>query len=144
MNKNIWLWTFILLLPALAVLGHDLYIAYGNTDKKIENLKNLDVELDAFSLSDIGWIWLRYSPKTLETFKDSITKENWDDWVVPTLEQTTLLVSLIPFVTLYFILGLIGIYNFLFKSKRGGHMTDSRLHGKTYKPKTPKSPYKRR
>lgn len=69
---------FLLILPALACLGHDGYVYYLNTEAG----KDLP-----FQLSDLGYLWVTYSPDTFAAIKDSIDPGTWG-WINLALEQT--------------------------------------------------------
>ena len=69
---------FILALPALAVLGHDGYMAYNNTEYELA---------ERFYLSDLGWLWTKYSPDSFEWAKFAFEETTWTQFVDPILEQ---------------------------------------------------------
>lgn len=69
---------FFLILPALACLGHDGYVYYLNTQAG----KDLP-----FQLSDLGYLWVTYSPETFAVVKESVDAGTWY-WVNLVLEQT--------------------------------------------------------
>lgn len=77
---------FFLSLPALAALGFDLYLAYGET---LDFSKPLE-------LSSVGWLWLTYSEDTFRTFKESIDPTLWGIFVKPVLAQKTVVAALFP------------------------------------------------
>ena len=95
---------FILLIPFLLSLGHDVYINYFSDDQKIREIKNLRINTDKFMLSDLGWVWQEYSPSTLEMARDMTREDSWKTDIDPILAQPTLYVSIIPFIA-----GVIGL-----------------------------------
>lgn len=75
------------LLP-LAALGHDLYMAYG---------KDGEIDLSQpFQLSYVGWLWQTYSPDTFRITRSNFEPETWARWIRPILEQSALIITLIP------------------------------------------------
>lgn len=103
MRGTILLISFILLLPAFAVLGHDLYMAYGDSDEKIEQLKELDIDPGVFSMSDVGRLWIAYAPDSLNTVRANVSLGTWENFIAPLMEQTAFLVALIPLLFFYLI-----------------------------------------
>lgn len=69
---------FFLALPALACLAHDGYLYYLNT----ESGKNLP-----FQFSDLGWLWVAYSPESFAAAREWIDPGVWS-WINLALEQT--------------------------------------------------------
>ncbi|MEM6781660.1 MAG: hypothetical protein AAF569_07330 [Pseudomonadota bacterium] len=106
MNGKLLLFTFILLIPALSVLGHDLYMAYGADEEKIEKLKDLEFDHGVFHLSDIGRLWIAYAPDSLNDVRRSVSLSTWQNFVAPLMEQTALLVALVPVILMYFLVAI--------------------------------------
>lgn len=77
---------FFLSLPALAALGFDLYLAYGET---LDFSKPLE-------LSSVGWLWLTYSEETFRTFKESIDPGLWEVLIKPIMSLKTVVAALFP------------------------------------------------
>lgn len=78
----------LLSLIPLTVLGHDLYMAYGQDD---------EIDLGKpFHLSYVGWLWETYAPDSFRSFRANIDPETWAKWIRPVMEQSALLVSVIP------------------------------------------------
>ncbi len=80
---------FILLLPALAALGHDIYIAYNSDELNVP---------DGLYFSDLGWIWVNYSPATYDWARESIDPTLWSGVVDPFLQEAAVFVGSIPFL----------------------------------------------
>lgn len=79
---------FLLVLPPLAALGHDLYLAYGKTE---------EIDISApFHLSDLGWLWKTYSGDTLRIAKASFDPATWQDVVLPVLKTDAVLAAGLP------------------------------------------------
>lgn len=70
----------IALLPALAALGHDLYLFYDNYG--IDNIQG-DAQQQvedkgAFSFfASLGFIWTRYSPETYKMAAENMNEQSW-------------------------------------------------------------------
>ncbi len=77
---------FFLSLPALAALGFDLYLAYGET---FDFSKPLE-------LSSVGWLWLTYSEETFRTFKQSVDPGLWETFIKPVMSLKTVVAALFP------------------------------------------------
>ncbi len=88
---------FILLLPFLAVLGHDVYYNYFSDDDKIKKVERLQIDTEAFEISDLGWIWNNYSPNTMEMSRDNIDPAIWKEKIDPTLQYPAIMIAIIPF-----------------------------------------------
>lgn len=123
---------FILALPAFAVLGHDIYMAYNNTA--------LDVG-ERFYLSDLGWLWVKYEPNSYNFVIESTDPEIWNNFIDPILRESALYVALVPlaillgvvFVLKLFGLGVFegqGIFAPRIKQKKGGDFSFSGRGGK--------------
>ncbi|MEM7651268.1 MAG: hypothetical protein AAF204_04210 [Pseudomonadota bacterium] len=66
---------FLLLIPALIALGHDIYLFY------VENLNpgvfSLDLLLEKFKFSAVGFIWTTYSADTYKAVVEATAPEVW-------------------------------------------------------------------
>lgn len=109
MNGTLKFLTFLFTLPPLGVLAHDLYIIYGNEEEKVEKLKNLQIDPDHFTLSDVGRLWMGYAPDSLNTVRDSISLNTWQSFLAPLLEQNAMLVAAIPLILLLLITGIMWV-----------------------------------
>lgn len=89
---------FILLLPFLAAIGHDVYYSYFSDDEKIEQIEQMDIDPNAFKLSDLGWVWQTYHPGSLAQAKNEIAPEIWKEKIDPILQNYTFVVALAPFL----------------------------------------------
>lgn len=87
--RNYSLLLFILALPALAALGHDIWLAYNNTAYDIA---------ERFYLSDLGWVWKEYSPESMEWAKFAFEPTTWQTYIDPVLEQKTVLIGAVPLI----------------------------------------------
>ena len=85
--KDHGLLLFILALPALAVLGHDSYLAYTNTQYELA---------ERFYLSDLGWLWKTYHIESMEWARFAFEPEIWSQFIDPILEQKALLIMGFP------------------------------------------------
>jgi len=79
---------FLLTLPPLAALGHDLYLAYWQKEE-------IDIT-EPFHLSDVGWLWEKYSSDTLRIAKAGFDPSTWQDFVLPVLKTDAVIAAGIP------------------------------------------------
>ena len=89
---------FILFIPFLAAVGHDIYMNYFSTPEKIKQVERLQIDIDGYVMSDTGWIWHEYSKDTINAVRDAVPTEIWDSYINPILELPTMLVCGIPLV----------------------------------------------
>ena len=75
-----------LALPALAALGHDIWLAYG---KEFDYTKPI-------RLSNLGWLWQVYHGETYEWARENINPDSWKNLVEPLLLQKSVIVGLFP------------------------------------------------
>lgn len=80
--KAIHFFLFIVTLPILIVLGHDLYLFYVAQGEQLD--PDLATKLfteerpgRGFDFAALGFIWTKYSPETFSLMKDSYTAEEW-------------------------------------------------------------------
>lgn len=99
--RDLYLIAFILALPALAVLGHDVYLAYNNTQ--------LDVT-ERFYLSDLGWLWVTYHPSSYHWAMDNVDPTLWHSVVDPLLQTSALYVLGAPFAAFVVIVTILKIF----------------------------------
>lgn len=97
MSSSVKTFVFILLIPFLAGLGHDLYLNYFSDKQKIEQVKRLQIDPEKFLASDLGWIWENYFPASMETARGMVEPEIWQLQVDPILQMPTIIVGIIPF-----------------------------------------------
>lgn len=104
--RGVHLFCFLLILPALAVLGHDIYLAFFSEDTP---------DGQPFQLSDLGWLWVQYGPETYDWAKMALDEETWTNIVEPLLTQTSIVAAIVPAAIIYALLVLckiIGIWPF--------------------------------
>lgn len=94
--RDLTLPAFLLAAPPLAVLGHDIYMAYNNTGLPVA---------ERFYLSDLGWLWTAYSPDSYQWALDNIDAMIWNGVIDPLLQQSALYVCGAPLVV--FLCGLL-------------------------------------
>lgn len=92
--RGMYLIGFVLALPPLAALGHDLYLAYGQEGTAI------DLE-QPFHFSDIGWLWKTYALDSFDSMKESVDPQTWQNWIRPVLEQTAVVATGLPFAIFF-------------------------------------------
>jgi hypothetical protein len=101
---------FLLILPFLAAVGHDLYINYYLDEDKLRDLQNLRPSLKDFLISDLGWVWNKYAPTGMEIFKDTVQPGTWENIFLPILQKPTMLITAIPFAALFVLNMIIKIF----------------------------------
>ena len=104
--RNFILIGFILALPALSVLGHDVYRAYNNTALQ---------GADRFAFSDVGWLWIHYSPDSYDWAHNTFDADMWNDIIDPVLQQHAFYVAAVPFalfLAIVFFMKLFGLGSF--------------------------------
>lgn len=101
MSGGIKLFCFLLLLPFLAAIGHDLYAAYYSDPEKVAKLEALDIDPQSYQVSDAGYLLVHYAPKFYEDARLTVGEETWVKYLDPILKQYTFVVALIPAVIFY-------------------------------------------
>jgi hypothetical protein len=76
----------LLCLPAIAALGFDLWLAYG---------ENMDFS-KPLELSAVGWLWVKYAEDNYNMIRDSIDPATWASFIKPVLSQKLVTVALLP------------------------------------------------
>jgi len=99
--RDFFLPGFILSTPALAVLGHDIYIAYNNTELE---------GTDRFYLSDIGWLWTEYAPSSYDWVLSAVDETTWNGFIDPLLQQSAIYLASAPLVIFTIILLIMKIF----------------------------------
>lgn len=92
---------FVLALPALAALGHDIYMAYNNTQLAVT---------ERFYLSDLGWLWVNYHPETYNWALENTDEVVWNGIVDPVLQGSAFYVLGAPFAAFVVILLFLKIF----------------------------------
>lgn len=77
---------FLLCLPAIAALGFDIWLAYG---------ENMDFS-KPLELSAVGWLWVKYAEDNYNVIRDSIDPATWASFIKPVLSQKLVTVALLP------------------------------------------------
>lgn len=140
--RDYFLVGFLLLLPALGALGHDLYLAYNNT--VLEGI-------DRFWLSDAGWLWINYSPETYDWALATVDAAVWNGFVDPILQESAFFVALAPFcafLAILFFMMIFGLGSFegkgLFTPRFGGKKNKNSSFSFSARDKKKKTQYKRK
>lgn len=84
---------FLLALLPLAVLGHDIYLAYLAAEEA-----NVSFGSRPILFSDVGWLWVTYAPESYDWARAEISTDQWKEWVDPVLQQTALIAAAVPVV----------------------------------------------
>ena len=114
---------FLLALPALAVLGHDVYMAFF--------AKQPPGGSHPFQLSDLGWLWVTYEPATYKWALGQVSAATWARMIDPVLRQTALVVALAPAVLGYAVLAVMKFLGpVVFGAGKGGDADDLSGSGK--------------
>lgn len=85
--RNFSVWLIILLIPALAALGHDLYVAFDMQTKSFKDM--------GFHLTALGKFWVDYSVDTYKQVRNGTDPETWKTYVNPVLRQPAAVVALV-------------------------------------------------
>lgn len=104
---------FLVALPFLAVLGHDVYVTYQDQDLTREMM-----------FSNLGYLWTSYGPESYKWAQDNIDKATWDSILVPVLKVRSVLATGVPAALFYALLGILKLLNlppFSDGTRRFGH-----------------------
>lgn len=117
MNDGVKVWIFLLLLPFLAAIGHDLYASYyAAEEERTKLVEYYDIDPGAFKISDAGYLLVTYAPDAYNTLRESVGPERWMKWVDPILRLYSFVVALIPlavFLTWLLISRILDIWPFM-------------------------------
>lgn len=97
MSGNAKIWLVILLLPFLAAIGYDFNANYFSTPEQKAKLEALQIDPEAYHISDLGYIFLTHAPDEYHLARESIAPETWNAWIDPVLQTETFVVALAPF-----------------------------------------------
>jgi hypothetical protein len=98
MPSNVKLFLFILAMPFLAAVAHDVYLNNFSSPEKIAQVKRLNIDPDNFEMTDLGWVWLKYSPESYQVIREAVSSYNWKDYISPALSMSTIIISSIPLI----------------------------------------------
>lgn len=99
MSNKLKIFCCIALLPALLVLGHDIYVAlFGQQDvtHAVGALEDLDIQPREFHLSDTGYLWTTYLPDSYKSFRANMDDGPVKDFIIFILKQWAILIALVP------------------------------------------------
>lgn len=82
---------FLLALLPLAVLSHDLYLAYQEAEQSRTQFGEKPV-----NFSDVGFLWVQYSPDSYDWVRRSMTPQAWKGMIDPLLQKTALIITALP------------------------------------------------
>ena len=94
----------ICLIPFIAALSHDLYIAYDT---------GVIEEGEEIKFFDLGILWTRYQPDTFNWAIETVDEDIWKSYISPVLKLRAIVATAIPPVValiILFILKLFGIW----------------------------------
>ena len=95
---------FLLALLPLGILAHDLYLAYQEAERS-----RVEFGSKPINFSDIGWLWVQYSPDTYDWARRSVDADIWKNIVDPLSQQTALILAVVPVTLLASILTLVRV-----------------------------------
>lgn len=67
---------FVLLIPAMIALGHDIYLFYVNHAQEARTFTT-DLVKEKFKFSAFGFIWTNYEPESYKTIAAGMAPESW-------------------------------------------------------------------
>ena len=91
MNSTFLILLVVVTVPFVAAIGHDLWLYYENPD-------------NGFLMSEIGFIWKRYSPESFKITRDILNAEEWNILNRYILDQKTIVLTGVFAVFLYVML----------------------------------------
>ncbi len=124
MSGGAKLFIFILFLPFFAAVGYDTYLAYFSSEERMNKVENLNIDPDAFRVTDLGWVWLKNSTGSFNWAREMMPMDTWTRYIDPLLQAPTMLVALIPGVTgilfmmITFVLGIGSFRQYSTKNKQ--------------------------
>lgn len=76
--RGIHLFMFIILIPAIAALGHDIYLFTQNSsvNEATELLQENAANADSF-FADLGFVWTEYAPESYKQTVEILEPEQW-------------------------------------------------------------------
>lgn len=101
MGATVKLWCFILLLPFFAAIGHDFYISYMANPEKKARLEALEIDPEAYQVSDFGYLVTTYTPEVYTAVRDTLGDDTFKQFIDPVLRQFTFVVALVPAALFY-------------------------------------------
>jgi hypothetical protein len=80
--KPLHFFLFIVILPFIISLGHDVYVFYAEQNQQINvrsitNIYTEDRPGRSFELASFGFIWTNYSPDSYELMSESFDPGEW-------------------------------------------------------------------
>ena len=111
--RGLSLLCFVVIIPALAALGYDIYMTYGDQDFS-----------KPMMFSDAGYLWTHYSPDTFAQAHRIIDKQTWDTYIAPVLSSKTVIVAAVPAALVY------SIFALLWLLKMGPFAQEDRKYGR--------------
>ena len=85
------------LLPAAAI-GHDCYIAYHSPE--------IGDFMQAFRLSDAGWLWVTYHKDSFDWAQANISEDFWGMAIDPLLRLPSVVLAAVPLIVLLLVVGI--------------------------------------
>ena len=98
MSGGAKLWCFLLLIPFFLAIGHDLWANYMSTPQQRMRLESFEIDPYAYQGSDIGYLFVAYTPDIYEKTRTLLGEDAWMKWVDPVLRMYTVMFALAPFM----------------------------------------------
>lgn len=98
MSDSAKIWCFLLLIPFLAVMGHDIYANFLASEEDISRLESLNLDPKSYHASELGYLLVTYTPGLYENIQSLSDIKIWFTWIDPLLRLYSFVVALIPFV----------------------------------------------
>ena len=93
--RGVFFFCFLMALPALAVAGHDIYLAFNKDDLEV---------IQPFLFSDVGWLWVNYAPESFDWMQKNMDPAVKQAFIDPLNEQTAILAAAVPALAVYALL----------------------------------------
>lgn len=97
MSDGAKLWCFLLLIPFIMAVGHDLWANYYSTQEQKTRLESFEIDPMAYQGSDVGYLLVTYAPSLYENARTVVGETAWTKWIDPVLRLYTFVVALVPF-----------------------------------------------
>lgn len=97
MSDGAKLWCFLLLIPFILALGHDLWANYYSTPEQKTRLEAFEIDPMGYQGSDLGYLLVTYTPSFYENSRTMVGEAAWTKWIDPVLRLYTFVVALVPF-----------------------------------------------
>lgn len=101
--RGVYLFCFVVILPALAALGHDIWYAFTPERASLTQ---------PFYFTDLGWLWLRYAPDSFGWLTRAVDADIWEKYFKPVMAAKSAAVLAIPAFAAYAVLFVLRVFAF--------------------------------